>query len=329
MAAGVYWIGQDNNVWTKGADGVQNRGALIKDYGNGFDAGTISSAEYTRINDPAVQQAPATDPQAAAKAAAQSAARESFGIGKSNIYSSATTGADAWKSGQRNNILDFIDSLRSGQSGIDNQRINNEVNRQRGTSDVLGMVSRGLQSGGVMLANRNASNSSAAEAIARAYGELGQRQQSGVNNQFSMGERGIDQAQQAFDTQRQSGLRRFATDKVSKIDEIVGNAQNAFVELNQQAANADITDRVAIEQEKENIRNQVLSQLAELDQVLGGQESIQAAGRDQIRSQATGLNQSGAATPDQFTYDSQAPLMQQSGPSLGMLPLYSNRRRGY
>lgn len=272
---------------------------------------------------------PTTDPQAAAKAAAQSAARESFGIGKSNIYSSATTGADAWKSGQRNNILDFIDSLRSGQSGIDNQRINNEVNRQRGTSDVLGMVSRGLQSGGVMLANRNASNSSAAEAIARAYGELGQRQQSGVNNQFSMGERGIDQAQQAFDTQRQSGLRRFATDKVSKIDEIVGNAQNAFAELNQQAANADITDRVAIEQEKENIRNQVLSQLAELDQVLGGQESIQAAGRDQIRSQATGLNQSGAATPDQFTYDSQAPLMQQSGPSLGMLPLYSNRRRGY
>lgn len=49
---GVYWVGQDNNVYAKNSTGVQNYGQLVKSYGTGFDAAKQSLQGYQQINDP-------------------------------------------------------------------------------------------------------------------------------------------------------------------------------------------------------------------------------------------------------------------------------------
>lgn len=47
----VYWVGADGNVYHRVGDTVYNRGKLIQDYGNGFDAANFS-AQSTQIADP-------------------------------------------------------------------------------------------------------------------------------------------------------------------------------------------------------------------------------------------------------------------------------------
>jgi hypothetical protein len=50
---GVYWIGQDNNVWAKDNSGtVKNQGQLLKAYDQGFDTNQLSAQGYNRIADP-------------------------------------------------------------------------------------------------------------------------------------------------------------------------------------------------------------------------------------------------------------------------------------
>jgi len=264
-----------------------------------------------------------------AEQVAQSNARSSFSQGRTNVNDAASNAAGSFKNSQRNNILDYLDSLRQGQQGIDTARVNNTVNKQRGSADILGMVGRGIQSGGTMLANRNATDSSAAGAIAQAYGQLGQRQQSSVNNQFDMQNQQIDQTQANLATTMASKTRGFNTDKENAVNGIVQDAQAKFAALNDAAAGAGIGDRIAIEQEKEALRNSTLSQLAELDSLLGQQSGIQAQGQDQINARATQMAQSGQDTGNQFQYSTDAPTQLQGGPDLGQLPIYSNKRRGY
>jgi len=189
------------------------------------------------------------------------------------------------------------------------------------------MVGRGIKSGGTMLANRNAGDSSAAGAIAKAYGDLGNRQQSDVNNQFGMENEDFNVAQGQLGQQRASGLRRFATDSSNTVNSIVDQARQSFAALNDQAAGAGIEDRIAIEQEKEAIRQSTLAQIAELDQLASGANNVQAMGGDAVRSEAGRLNKLGQGEGSQYNFTSQAPAQMQNGVQLGQLPIYSNRRR--
>jgi hypothetical protein len=52
MNNGVYWVGQDNNVYAKNSSGVQNYGQVLKTYGSGFDAAKQSVQGYKQIADP-------------------------------------------------------------------------------------------------------------------------------------------------------------------------------------------------------------------------------------------------------------------------------------
>lgn len=264
--------------------------------------------------------------QAAAEAQRLQQAREQFSAGKTNIYDSARSGAAGFVGSQRNNILDFIDSLKQKQTGIDRTRIKSELGKRRASQGIMGMVGRGIQSGGVMLSNRNASDSSAAGAIARAYQELGNRQQAEVNNQYAIEQQDINVDQQGLDTQRQSGMRRFGSEKDATVNSIVEQARSAFATLNEAAIGAGITERIAIEQEKETIRQQALSQLAELDSTLSGANNVQAMGRSGILSETDKLARLGQGEASQYSFTTDAPTALQSGASIGQLPIYTNRR---
>lgn len=253
-----------------------------------------------------------------------------FDTQKQNIYGSAQDAATSAANGLHGNILDFLDSLRTGQQALDERGVQNELAKRQGTASILDMVGNGIRSSGSFLANRNASDSSAGDQIARAYGTLGQRQLGGINNQYELENRNIGLDQANFNTQTASGLRKFDDNKIQTVNNIVAQARNGLAQLDAAMADADMPTRIQLEQEKEKIKQQALATLGQYDQELSqGVAGITPAGMDANRRTAADLATRGVAASNPFDFSAQAPAMlQNSGPFASELPLFTlNRQR--
>lgn len=275
------------------------------------------------------QNLQASDPYAAyGGTAAYNSLRSGFGTQHDQLLSSANdaigSAHDSLLNGQ-GGILDFLDTIKSGQTAIDRKTIQNELAKKQGSTDVLGMVGRGLQSGGVVLANKNASNSSAGDALARAYGDIGRRSMSQVGNQFAAGQTDIANAQTDLGTQEQAGVRHINQSKNDTINTIVSDAQTKLAALDAQIASANLPDRINIEAEKNNIKTNAIGQLSELDQVLqSGMGGINPISGEDARGQAFQQAQAGVAPENAFQYDTQTPVQfQNTGPFASNLPLFT------
>ncbi len=241
------------------------------------------------------------------------------------INSSAHQAAGTAAGDYNTKILDYLDSLRIGQNGINNQGVQNELSRKQGTQGVLDMVGHGIQSGGVTLANKNAGSSSATEALARAYGILGRQQQTGVNNQYNQGLNGIQNAQSNFDIQRASGQRDITQGKQDAVSAIVQGANQQLAYLDSQLINASLPDRVNIQQQQDAIRQDAANQLGQYDpQLASGVAGITPNSVDQNRASAQQLATSGTAAQNPFNFTSQFPAQFQNGPFSSSLPIFVN-----
>ena len=263
--------------------------------------------------------------EAAAKAQADAQARNSFNQGRTNILSDIQNSAGNYLQTGRNSILDFVEGLRSQQQGVDTQRANAVLGKRNAASGIQSMVGQGIRSFGVNLANRNAGDSSAALAGAQAYGRMGNQQMQDVNQQYGLTNANLDMTQQGIDTSRESGLRKFDTEKDQTINSLTNYAQQQFATLNQAAEGAGIMDRIAIEQEKENIKNDLIQKLAALD-ARGQSASVRPMDQMGIQNKAQELSQLGQGGT-QFDFTGTAPTQLQTGSPLGQLPIFSNRRR--
>ena len=289
-----------------------------------------------RANQPGAPAGPTPEQAAAMQAAtaaaqAVSQARQQFGQGRQNIMSSAQQAAQGYAGTERFNLQDVIGGLQSKQQGINESQIGAQQARNIGSQNILGMIGRGIQSGSTMLANRNALDSSAAGAIARAYGQLGQRQQTGVNTQFQTAERQNQAAQQALEQAKSQTIERKKFEYSQQAQNIAEDAARQMQALNEAAAGAGIGDRINIDAEKQNLRSQAIAQLAELDRQLAGVSGIQGASQEQIMSQAGERQRAGQAPANMFdmaTITPEQQMAQQPGAQLGQLPIYSTRRRG-
>lgn len=274
--------------------------------------------------------APAADPYAAyGGTTAYNNLRSGFNNQKGAIYSSANDAASATGLGLGNSILDLVDSLRTAQTSIDNRGINNELARQRGVSDVNASIGRGIRSGGVTLANKNASDSSAAGAIARAYGDIGQRQLSDIGNQYELENQDIALAQEDLGRQAAAGQRRIQTSKEQAVNSIVSDANNQLAALDAAMANASLPDRIQIDAEKNAIRQSVLQTLAQYDSQLSrGVQGIRALDTNARMAEATRRGQLGQAPEAQFNFTTDTPTgLQGTGPVASELPIFTYRNR--
>lgn len=256
----------------------------------------------------------------------QDNARNSFNQGRSNILSNIRNAATNYAQTGTNNILDFIEDLKSQQQGLDIRRANAVLGQRNAAKNIMGMVGQGIRSFGVNLANRNAGDSSAALAGAQAYGRMGNQQMQDVNQQFGLENANIDVAQQGLNTDRESGKRRLETDKAQKINELTNYAQQKFAALNAEAEDAGIMDRIAIEQEKENIKNELIQSLAALDAQLGQANTVNPMDQMGVQNKAQELSQLGQGGT-QFDFTTTTPTQLQTGAQLGQLPIFSNRRK--
>jgi hypothetical protein len=253
-----------------------------------------------------------------------------YGAQKNTIYDTVGQGAENTAVGLKNSILDLVDSARTGQTAIDNRAINNELARQRGTSDVYGSIGRGIRSGGVTLSNRNAGDSSAAGAIARAYGDIGRRELSDIGNQYELENQDIGLAQNDLNRQVSSGRRRILGSREQAINSLVSDAQNQLAALDAAMENAGLLDRLDLESEKNNVRKQVLAKLADfdsdtLDAKLGGIDPMNQNARI---AEATRRGSLGMAPDNAFDYSTDVPAQfQNTGPFASELPIFTFRNR--
>jgi hypothetical protein len=294
--------------------------------GNPYPGGTGAGAV---LGAAAAPTAPTADPYAQWGGQQKyDALRSGFDSQHQGITDTANEAVGSAGRGLNSSILDLLDSLRSGQRNIDSQGVQNELAKQQGTQGVLGMVGRGIRSGGVMLANKNASDSSASQALANAYGDLGRRQLSSVGSQYAQGQNAIQQAQTDLGDQQAQGTRHIQESKTNVVNGIVTGARNSLAALDAAIAGASLPDRINIEQEKEKIRNNAMTQLQRYDQQLAqGVGGIQAASADTNRASAAALANQGTAADNAFSYTDQAPAqLQNTGPFSSNLPLFQLSR---
>lgn len=221
-------------------------------------------------------------------------------------------------------ILDYLDSYAKGQTAIDRAGVQNEMGREQGRRGVLDMVGTGIRSSGVTLANRNAGSSSATEAFARAYGELGRREMSKVGNQYAIGQNNIKG--QADDLAAGLGTfrRHMGEGKNTTVNSIVQDATTKLAQLNAVAQNASLPDRIQIEQEKARIRNDAMAKLTAHDSALdNGLKDHQAHSAEQNHAEGVNLLNAGTAPESGFQFNTSAPLQfQNTGPFASSLPLF-------
>lgn len=242
--------------------------------------------------------------------------------------SSAAAGQQAGRD-YNQGILQLVDTLKAGQTNIDRQATQNELSRMQGTRDVNASVGQGIRSGGVMLANRNAGDSSAAGALAAAYGQLGRQQLSQVGNQYEQGQNGINNSQVDLGLQQSAGVRDLGFSKEKLVNGIVTGAENSLAALDAAMANASLPDRINIQQEKERIRQETLGQLGQFDTLLqqGNSQGVYGMApqsQDQRMAKANELANAGTAPDTAFNYTTQAPAQfQGTGPFASELPIFT------
>lgn len=248
-----------------------------------------------------------------------------FGTQKQGIYDTSGQSAENYGLGFKNSILDFLDSLRQQQLGINNKGVQAELAKQQGTQGILGMVGRGIRSGNVLLANKNASDSSASGALAQAYGDIGNRQLAGIGNQYGLAQNDIQQLQGQLQTSTQSGVRKLNTDEQQSVNNIVLDARNQLAQLQAAMTNASLPDQLDLQAEQEKVRQIALAKLQGLDQQLSqGVAGIQPTDIAARRAEAARLAGLGTPVETPFNFSTEAPTQfQGSDVAPGNLPLFT------
>jgi hypothetical protein len=257
--------------------------------------------------------------------AAYSKAVADYGSAKNTTYGSINDAENTAGNKYNSSILDFLDSFKAGQTNIDRSAVQNELTRSEGRNNVLDMVGSGLRSGGVILNNANASNSSAGEQLGRAYGEIGRKELSKVGNAYELGNDNIANQQSDLLSGLSTFQRHSDETKTDTVNSLVSSATSQLAQLNALAQNASLPDRIQIEQEKARIRNETMAKLSAYDSALAsGVANTKASTADENRKKAQSLLQAGVAPENSFNLTTSVPgSLQGTGPFASNLPLFS------
>lgn len=289
----------------------------------------------TAASTPAAVTPSAADVAASAAASAQAAKQAQletdYQTNKNNTMNTITDSVNQASDphgAYNSSILDYLDSRRAQQTKVDSDATNAELTHMDGTNGVLTMVGHGLQSTGVRLANAGASNSSAGEAFARAYGELGRTQQATVNSKYAQDQNTIGAEQAAIGAADNTQTRHTAENKTATINAIVNQATTQLAALNQAAAYASLPERIDIDQKKQEIHDQAMAALSQYDQVLAQGIAKQAPiGTPGAQARAATLQAAGTAPESDFNFSTVAPTTLASpGVSASTLPIYTGKR---
>lgn len=289
--------------------------------GSGTTAGTITAPVSTPAAKTTARTTAAATPALTAAQIAANQATADFNSNKTSILGSINNGIDTSAGDYHNSILDYLDSQKQAQAGIDSESVQNELAREQGMQSITDMVGNGIKGGGVILANDGAGSSSAGDALAKAYGLIGRQQASGVGNQFAQGQDKVNTDQGNLVTSGATKVRDINQAKADTINTIVNNATTALGQLNQNAAYASIPERVQIDQQIATIKSQAMAALSAYDSELSSSATPES--QDAVRAKAASLLSAGTAPASQFNYTSDVPAsLNNTGQFASSLPIF-------
>lgn len=272
-------------------------------------------------------QAPAPDPYAAW--GGQSGYNQATGQIDSSLNNIRQGGTDAFGNallGYQGTAQGDVNSIRDTQTGIDNSRNNNELNRENGIQDILGYVRNGLQQGASRLAANNATESSATGALGRAYQQIGSQKARSVNSSAGLQNSQLDQSQQQLTQHIADTTGDLHRQRDTYVNQIGSDIRDKLGQLDVQAQGLSLPGRIAVDQEKQNIVNAGLQQLQGVDQwfqsQLGG---ITPETQDQQLAAVQGLKGAGTALDNPF--NQQFDQQQVQGPAVDQLPLFTRSKK--
>lgn len=193
------------------------------------------------------------------------------------LYNSFNTGARS-----------LVDTIRTGQLGIDRGRQNVELNKLNAVSGLNEQIRQGIQSGQIQLAAGNASDSSGREQLARAYAKIGAAQASDIYNEAALGNTDLDYDQDALDLQAAEGLRQLDVFKEEEKNRIGFEVENELLALEEQAADLGLGGQIQVQAMKQQIIDRGIQRLLEIDSFLQeglGQIAPQSQGQIQAEAQ--------------------------------------------
>jgi hypothetical protein len=247
-----------------------------------------------------------------------------FNSQQQNVDQTSGLAAQTSDLGKATEINQYLDALKLQQKGLDRQATQNYLAKQSGNQGILDWVGQGIRSGGVMLGNKNASNSSASEALARAYGQQGRQQMAGVNQQFAQGQDKVQQGEDDMQSDIAAHIRDLPAWKTQTVNNIVSAAQQQLGQIDQTMTYLSMPQRVNMEGQKQQITQDVLSKLQALDGQLAQAHSVQPQSTNDIQASANKLFQAGTAPDNAFSYNTNVPQQfQGTGPFASDLPVFA------
>jgi hypothetical protein len=266
--------------------------------------------------------------QQAAAAQAANIARLTGQVDSSrdNIYNAAHQGLANYANSYNTNAIGLANKYGDAQKGVNTSRENVELNRLGGMQSLADKVRQGVQSGAIGLANRNASDSSGAEGLARGWQRYGNQQASAINADTFNQNRSLDEQQSTIVRDKDESLRQLHVAKEEQVQNVQADVESKLQALDAEAANQGITGRVQIGVLKQQVVQDAMARLGELDGWLQDQlNQHQALGREQVIQNAGALQAAGRQGDN--PYQLQGPQVAVQGAPISQLPLYTQKRR--
>lgn len=233
------------------------------------------------------------------------------------------------KNKQQNDLEKFLSTLQGSQDTINSGETNNALNLRRSMSKIAGGIRTGLKSGGVQLANMNATDSGAADAMARAYATMGNQQVGDANNEAALTENDLatqqknlnrtkDETLGGFDREREAEVQRIKGDLRTKLAllDATGSAQGVNGVVDMSIVDNVINNAVAELQNVDAIRNSRLPQIKGLSKEEVNQKAAQM---DALGSEGTSPFTAGTEGVNLVTPDTTV------GAPISQLPLYTRK----
>lgn len=269
---------------------------------------------------------------AAATAAANASKTAAFNTQNDQAVAAAGGAGDASARGYGSSILDFLTATKQGQNTIDQEGVQSELAKRQGNQGVLDYVNHGIQSGGVLLGNKNAGTSSATEALARAYSMLGAHQMAGVGTQYAQDQNKIGTEQTNLNIGIDEQRRHNEDYKTNAVAGVVSNAQQQIANIISNMQYANLPSQINMQQEIEQIKAETAAKLSAVDPTFDNGDATHTGianlhPTDIITraGQAQNLANAGTAADNPYQLTTQAPAAFAGGgqPAGSDLPIYT------
>lgn len=198
-------------------------------------------------------------------------------------------------------VQKFLATIQNGQDDINSGKANTALNLRRSMSNIAGGIRQGIKSGGVQLANMNATDSGAADAMARAYATMGNQQSGDANNEAALKFGELDTTQVKLNRDRDEGVSGFDRERDAEVNRIRGDLRNKLAALDAQAASEGVGGAVDMGI-VDAVVGQAVSQLAAVDQMRGQRlAGVKALGMNDVNKRAAEMDVAGMEGTSPFS----------------------------